>query len=346
MPGPATHTRSCGPAICGLRQHPAGQRRGQRVSAGRIGMVVVFGSINLDLVTRVPRLPSPGETLIGSGFASYPGGKGANQALAAARAGAVVRMYGAVGRDAAAASALALLRAGGVDVAGIRAVDAPTGCATILVDDAGENAIVVVPGANERVDAGRGPRRRPGAGRRVAAATRSPAVGQRRTGRARGAGRHAHRAQCGASAAADRELLAMIATLIVNESEAAALATAVRLAGGSRRVRRRGSSGDRRPRGRRHPGRGRCDQRRRPRSDSRPRAKCRRSSTRPAPATHSSARSPRRSTPATIGEGAFASPSRRDRSRARCMARSLRFRHATAIDALLLSVTSRSAPRC
>ncbi len=91
-------------------------------------MVVVFGSINLDLVTRVPRMPSPGETLIGSGFASYPGGKGANQALAAARAGAVVRMYGAVGRDAAAASALALLRAGGVDVAGVRAVDAPTGC--------------------------------------------------------------------------------------------------------------------------------------------------------------------------------------------------------------------------
>jgi ribokinase len=115
-------------------------------------MVVVFGSINLDLVTRVPRLPSPGETLIGSGFASYPGGKGANQALAAARAGAGVRMYGAVGRDGAAASALALLRAGSVDIAGIRTVDAPTGCATILVDDAGENAIVVVPGANERAD--------------------------------------------------------------------------------------------------------------------------------------------------------------------------------------------------
>jgi ribokinase len=116
-------------------------------------MVVVFGSINLDRVTRAPRLPAPGETLIGNDFNSYPGGKGANQALAAARAGAVVRMYGAVGRDIAAEGALSLLRAGGVDVAGVRAVDAPTGCATILVDDAGENAIVVVPGANAEVDA-------------------------------------------------------------------------------------------------------------------------------------------------------------------------------------------------
>ena len=70
------------------------------------------------------------------------------------RAGAVVRMYGAVGRDAAAGSALALLRAGEVDVSGVLAVDAPTGCATILVDDAGENAIVVVPGANGKVDPG------------------------------------------------------------------------------------------------------------------------------------------------------------------------------------------------
>ena len=116
-------------------------------------MVVVFGSINLDLVTRAARLPSPGETVTGSGFASYPGGKGANQALAAARAGAAVRLYGAVGRDLGADSALALLRAGHVDVDGVHVVAAPTGCATILVDDAGENAIVVVPGANGEVDA-------------------------------------------------------------------------------------------------------------------------------------------------------------------------------------------------
>jgi ribokinase len=162
-------------------------------------MVVVFGSINLDLVTRVPRLPSPGETLIGSGFASYPGGKGANQALAAARAGAVVRMWPVRARPGGRQRWRRCAR-GSVD-AGIRAVDAPTGCATILVDDAGENAIVVVPGANERVDPDAVPT--PSRGGHRAAATRSPAVSQRRTGSTRGTGWHAHRAQCGASAPAD-----------------------------------------------------------------------------------------------------------------------------------------------
>ena len=187
-------------------------------------MVVVFGSINLDLVTRVPRLPLPGETLIGSGFASYPGGKGANQALAAARAGAIVRMYGAVGRDAAAASALALLRAGDVDVAGVRAVDAPTGCATVLVDDAGENAIVVVPGANERVD--------PDAVPDAVLAPGAVLLLQHEVPPSANAALVARAARAGTrivlNAAPARpltcELLAMIATLIVNESEAAALA--------------------------------------------------------------------------------------------------------------------------
>ena len=187
-------------------------------------MVVVFGSINPDLVTRVPRLPSPGETLIGSGFASYPGGKGANQALAAARAGAVVRMYGAVGRDAAAASALALLRAGNVDVAGVRAVDAPTGCATVLVDDAGENVIVVVPGANERGDPDAIPDAvlAPGAVLLLQHEV-PPSANAALVARAARAGT---RIVLNAAPARplNRELLAMIATLIVNESEAAALA--------------------------------------------------------------------------------------------------------------------------
>jgi ribokinase len=82
-------------------------------------MVLVFGSINLDLVSRVERFPGPGETLLGTGFAAYPGGKGANQALAAARAGADVRLYAAVGRDVFADRALELLAAGNVNLAGV-----------------------------------------------------------------------------------------------------------------------------------------------------------------------------------------------------------------------------------
>ena len=115
-------------------------------------MIVVFGSINLDLVTRVDRFPAPGETIAGLSFAMHAGGKGANQALAAARAGARVRIYGAVGRDEFAASALAPLAAGGVDLAGVARLDAPTGCATILVDRRGENCIAVVAGANAGAD--------------------------------------------------------------------------------------------------------------------------------------------------------------------------------------------------
>jgi ribokinase len=115
-------------------------------------MVVVFGSINLDLVTRVTRFPAPGETLAAESFATYPGGKGANQALAAARAGSTVRLYGAVGRDAFADPALDLLRAGGVDLSGVARVAERTGCATILVDAHGENCIVVAGGANARAD--------------------------------------------------------------------------------------------------------------------------------------------------------------------------------------------------
>lgn len=190
-------------------------------------MVVVFGSINLDLVTRVARLPSPGETLIGRGFASYPGGKGANQALAAARAGADVRMHGAVGRDAAAIAALALLRAGNVDLAGVRTVDTPTGCATILVDEQGENAIVVVPGANDRVDGDAVPAAVLTRGAVLLLQQEVPAVAN--AALIERASRAGMRIILNAAPARPlpRELLARIATLIVNESEAAALAAAL-----------------------------------------------------------------------------------------------------------------------
>lgn len=111
-------------------------------------MITVFGSINLDLIGGVERLPRPGETVPGGKFATAPGGKGANQALAAARAGAAVRMVGAVGRDSFAGEALSLLRDGGVDLQLVREVDEPTGVALILVDGAGENVIAVLPGSN------------------------------------------------------------------------------------------------------------------------------------------------------------------------------------------------------
>ncbi|MER8517933.1 MULTISPECIES: ribokinase [unclassified Mesorhizobium] len=114
-------------------------------------MIVVIGSINLDLIASVDRLPGPGETVRGSGFATAPGGKGANQALAAARAGAKVRMVGAVGKDSFASDALALLRDGKIDLSGVGETFASTGTALIMVGADGENVIAVVPGANDSV---------------------------------------------------------------------------------------------------------------------------------------------------------------------------------------------------
>ncbi|HEY5796281.1 MAG TPA: ribokinase [Bosea sp. (in: a-proteobacteria)] len=111
-------------------------------------MIVVFGSLNVDLVTPVERLPGAGETVIGPGYALHPGGKGANQALAARRAGAEVVLVGAVGRDGFAEIALSLLAADGVDLSHVARVEAPTGAAFIAVDAAGSNQIVVAAGAN------------------------------------------------------------------------------------------------------------------------------------------------------------------------------------------------------
>src|SRR5262245_17761359 len=109
--------------------------------------IVVVGSINLDLVARCERLPRPGETVTGATFARYPGGKGANQAVACARLGTDVTMIGAVGRDPVADEALAGLRDAGVALE-LAEVDSPTGTAVILVDAVGETEIVVSPGAN------------------------------------------------------------------------------------------------------------------------------------------------------------------------------------------------------
>ncbi len=111
--------------------------------------VVVIGSVNLDIVAATERLPSPGETVTDAEINHYPGGKGANQALAAARLGAEVCLLAHTGQDSEAEEALSLLRAGGVNLDGCIAVDtAATGAALIAVAKSGENQIVVAPGAN------------------------------------------------------------------------------------------------------------------------------------------------------------------------------------------------------
>ncbi|MCZ8148729.1 MAG: ribokinase [Roseomonas sp.] len=110
--------------------------------------VLVFGSANADLVFAVPDLPAPGVTVLGDGVRSFPGGKGANQAVAAARDGATTQFAGCVGRDGFADVATAALRDAGVDLARLAVVEAPTGCAAICVDPAGRNQIAVAPGAN------------------------------------------------------------------------------------------------------------------------------------------------------------------------------------------------------
>ncbi|MCY4215158.1 MAG: ribokinase [Gammaproteobacteria bacterium] len=114
--------------------------------------VLVAGSVNMDLVATVSRLPLPGETLSGEGFALHPGGKGANQAVAAAKLGAATTLMGCVGEDAFGQDLRAHLLQNGVTCS-LKAVQAPTGTAMILVDAAGENSIVVTPGANGWLDA-------------------------------------------------------------------------------------------------------------------------------------------------------------------------------------------------
>ena len=111
-------------------------------------MIVVFGSINIDLIFALDRLPIAGETLLGPGVLIQPGGKGANQAAAAARDGATVIMAGAVGPDALADAALAGLRDAGVDLTRVVSAGGATGCAAICTDPAGRNLIAVGSGAN------------------------------------------------------------------------------------------------------------------------------------------------------------------------------------------------------
>lgn len=124
----------------------------QSPSSNGDGHIVVVGSINMDLVVRAPHLPQPGETIIGSDFRTFPGGKGANQAVAAARLGGHVKMIGRVGSDAFGEQLLQTLRADRIDTTFVqRDTAAPSGVALITVEEAGQNTIVVASGANARV---------------------------------------------------------------------------------------------------------------------------------------------------------------------------------------------------
>jgi len=118
-----------------------------------VGQVIVVGSVNTDYSVRIGRLPRPGETVTGGRLEIRPGGKGANQAHAAARLGAEVTLVAAIGTDAAGESALADLAGAGIDTSALARSGAPSGFAMILVDSAGENMIAVAPGANEQLSA-------------------------------------------------------------------------------------------------------------------------------------------------------------------------------------------------
>jgi ribokinase len=188
-----------------------------------VGRIVVLGSLNVDLVARVPALPRPGETVLGGRLETFTGGKGGNQAVAAARLGGRVAMVGRVGRDAGGDSLVEQLSHDGVDVSGVaRDAVEPTGTALVMVDSAGENLIAVARGANGQVDAS-------DVERALAAAEPdgllvlqlevpleavAPAIRR---------GRRVLLNAAPASAALDVGLLAGLEALVVNESEAAAL---------------------------------------------------------------------------------------------------------------------------
>jgi ribokinase len=114
--------------------------------------IVVVGSINMDLVAHTRQIPVPGQTVTGTAFDTTPGGKGANQAVAAAHLGYPVHMVGAVGDDVFGQALLDNLTKAGVDTSAVTRVPGPSGVAPILIDEAGQNSIVVVPGANAKVD--------------------------------------------------------------------------------------------------------------------------------------------------------------------------------------------------
>ena len=196
-------------------------------------MIVVFGSINIDLVTHVEAIARPGETVLGPGYETIPGGKGANQALAARRAGADVAMVGAVGRDGFAQAALALLLADGIDLSCVARVDAPTGAAFISVDAAGQNAITVAAGANRLARAAQLELRGIGPGDTLLLQRETPddeTLAAARFAKARGARVMLNLAPAGPLS---RAALADLDVLLMNEHEAAYLGAHLQLSDSS-----------------------------------------------------------------------------------------------------------------
>lgn len=192
-------------------------------------MILVFGSINVDLIVAVERLPRPGETVVGPSYRLAPGGKGANQAAAAAKAGARVHMVARVGRDSFAELAIAALNEAGVDTRGIDRSQEPTGCALVCVDAKGQNQIAVASGANRTLEAGQAQDRWLGPGTTVLLQMEvSPDQNWALARRAR-----AHGARVvlnlAPAQAVPSEALAQVDVLVLNEVEAVALAEAFSL---------------------------------------------------------------------------------------------------------------------
>lgn len=194
-----------------------------RGNGGRGVTVLVVGSVNADLTVRAERIPAPGETVLGGDATVSPGGKGANQAVAAALAGARVALCGAVGRDAFREAALRGLTRAGVNLGHLHTVDAPTGLALITVSPEGENAITVASGANAHV----GPEHLPESWEGF---THLLLQGELPAEVTREAARRAHAAgltvvlNAAPAREPDPDLLAHTGHLIVNEHELAVLA--------------------------------------------------------------------------------------------------------------------------
>lgn len=190
--------------------------------------VVIVGSVNQDVVARVQRVPMPGETVLGSSLTRSGGGKGANQAVAARRAGgAEVAFVGAVGTDADGASLRTALERDGIDVSGVAEVDGPSGTALIAVDEQAENIVVVVPGANAALERLTHVQRKVVAGSRVLLTQLEvpvPLVLDAARARPAGAWHVLNAAPSAPFSGAADALLAAIDVLVVNEHEAMEIA--------------------------------------------------------------------------------------------------------------------------